>query len=46
MDTSQNERNERQSQVSAQGQWASNIAWGISAAAAILAILLWAVFGK
>jgi hypothetical protein len=46
MDMSENERNERQSQISAQAQWASTFAWGLSAAAAIVAILLWAVFGK
>jgi hypothetical protein len=46
METPQNERDDRQSKVSSQAQWASNFAWGLSAAAALLAILLWAVFGK
>jgi len=46
MDISQNERDDRQSKVSAEAQWASNVAWGVAAAAALLAILLWAVFGK
>jgi hypothetical protein len=46
MDMSEDERNDRQSKVSAEAQWASNFAWGLSAAAAILAILLWALFGK
>ncbi len=46
MDTSKNERDDRQSQVSGQAQWASNYAWGFAAAAALVAVLLWAVFGK
>jgi hypothetical protein len=46
MNISENDRDDRQSKVSADGQWASNLAWGLSAAAALLAILLWVAFGK
>ena len=46
MDVSKIDRDDRQSQLSGQAQWASNYAWGFAAAAAIMAVLLWALFGK
>lgn len=37
---------DRESQFSAQGQWASTLAWGFAAAAALAAFLLWVLFGS
>jgi len=46
MSTSKNDRDDRQSQLSAQGQWASNLAWGYAVAAALVAVLLFALLGR
>jgi len=39
-------RDERRAQISANGQWLSTYAWGLSVLAAILAaVIAWAAFG-